>query len=153
MSTNWFTAGKSTDRLIYNCLENRCRQIFTCCAFVDQWLNIGFCKYTATGCNWIDCFVILGIFIEPGSIRLNKRSHLVNERTGTTGTDTIHTLLNITAFKIYNFGIFTTELDRHICLRGIVLKCCRNRDYLLYKRNLKMLGEGETAGTGDHWSY
>ena len=43
------TTGKTTDRLVYNGLENRSRQVFFRSPFVDQRLNICLSKYTAAG--------------------------------------------------------------------------------------------------------
>ena len=53
MTTDRFTAGKTGNRLVYNCLENRCRQVFLRCALVDQRLDIRLCKYTAAGSDRI----------------------------------------------------------------------------------------------------
>jgi len=63
MSADRFTTGKSTDRLIDNRLENRGRQIFASCTLIDERLDICLGKYTTARCNWIDCFIIFGIFI------------------------------------------------------------------------------------------
>ncbi len=51
---NWFAAGKTTDGLIHNCLENGCRQGLLACTFVDQWLDICLGKYTAARGNGVD---------------------------------------------------------------------------------------------------
>ena len=151
MSTDRLTAGKTTDRLVDNGLKDRSGEIFTGCAFVDQGLDICLGKYTASGSNRVDCFIIFGKFIQAGCIRLDEGRHLVDERTGTAGTDSVHTLLNVTAFEVDDLGIFAAELDRNICLWCIMLQSSRYRDYLLYKRNSKMFGKGQSAGTGDHW--
>ena len=121
VATDRFTAGKTTDRLVDDCLENRGRKIFSCGTFIDQRLDVCFGKNTAAGCNWIDRLVIFRIFIQTGGICLDQGSHLVNKRTCTAGTDTVHTLFYITAFKIDDLCILTTKLDRNICLRSIVL--------------------------------
>ncbi len=150
MSANRFSAGKTADCLVYNGLENRSRQVFFRSPFVDQRLNICLSKYTAAGGDRIQSFIIFCIVIQPRSVGLQKRSHLIDKGSGSAGTDTIHTLLYISTFKINNFCIFTAKLDRYICLRSIVLKSSRNSNNFLNKRNTKMLGKGKTAGAGDH---
>ena len=49
---------------------------------------------TAACSNRVERFVIFGIFIQTCGICLEKRSHLVDERTGATCTDTVHTLFH-----------------------------------------------------------
>ena len=121
MAADRFAAGQTADGLVDNCLENRSRQIFLGGTFVDQRLDIGFCKYAAAGGNRIDCLVIFGIFIQTGSVCLKQGSHLVNKRTGTAGTDAVHTLFDIAAFKINDLGILAAKLDGYICLWCIML--------------------------------
>ena len=82
---------------------------------------------------------MLRVFVESGCIGLQKRSHLVDERTGAAGADTVHTLLHIAAFKIDDLGILTAELDGNVGLRGIILQGCGNRYNLLNKWNAQML--------------
>ena len=53
---------------VYDSLENGSGKVRFGGTFVDQRLNVRFGKYTTTGSNRIDCLVIFGIFIEPGSI-------------------------------------------------------------------------------------
>ena len=150
MTTDWLTTGKTTDGLVYDCLEDRSRQIFAGCTFVDQWLDICFCKYTATGSNRIDCFIIFGIFIQTTGICLDQRSHLINKRAGSAGTDTIHSLLDIATLKINDLGILTTKLNGYISLRSCILQSSRYSDNLLYKRYTEVLGQCQTTGTGHH---
>ena len=70
IAPDWFTTGKTADGLIHNSLENGCCQVRLGCTFVDQGLNVGFGKYTATGSDRIDGIVVLGIFVKTGSICL-----------------------------------------------------------------------------------
>ena len=63
MSADRFTAGKSTDRLVDNRLEDGCRKILAGCTFIDQRLDIGFGKYTTSCSDRVDRFIILGKFI------------------------------------------------------------------------------------------
>ena len=149
VSANRFPACKTTDSLVDNCLENGGSQIFSCSTVIDEWLDIRLCKYTTSCSNSVKCFVILCIFVKTGSVCLKKRCHLVNKRTCTTGTDTIHTLFNIPAFKINDFSIFTTELDSYIGLRSVVLKSRGYGYNFLNKRYAQMLGKSQSARSGD----
>ena len=65
------TAGKTADGLVYHCLENRSRQIFSGSTFIDQRLDIGLGKYTATRSDRVDGLVIFGIFIQTCCICLD----------------------------------------------------------------------------------
>ena len=149
VSANRFTACKTTDSLVDNCLENGGSQIFSCSTVIDEWLDIRLCKYTAASGDGVHGFVIFCIFVKTGSVCLKKRCHLVNKRTCTTGTDTIHTLLNIPAFKINDFSIFTAELNSYIGLRSVVLKS-RGYGYdFLNERYPQMLGKCQSARSSD----
>ena len=121
MSADRLSAGKPADRLIDNCLKDRCRQIRFGSTLIDQRLDIGFGKYTTACGDGIQCLIMFGVFIEPGCIGLQKRCHLVDERAGTSCTDTVHTLLHIAAFKIDDLCVFSAEFDRNVSLRRIVL--------------------------------
>ena len=63
ISTDRFTTCKTTDRLVYDCLENRGSKVWFCSTFVDQGLDICFGEYTAAGCDRIDRIIIFRIFI------------------------------------------------------------------------------------------
>ena len=145
MSADWFSAGKTTDGLVDDCLENRSRQVFFGSTVIDQRLDICLGKYATAGCNRIKCFVIFGIFVQTGCICLEKGRHLVDERSGTSGADSVHTLLNISIFKIDDLGIFAAQLDRYIGLWCIILKSGGNGNNLLDKRYAKMLCQSKTT--------
>ena len=76
---------------------------------------------------------------------LDQGCHLINERTCTAGTDTVHTLFDITAFKIDDLGIFSAELDCNIGLWRIMSESSGYCNNLLRKRNLQMLCKGQSA--------
>ena len=149
VSANRFTACETTDSLVDNCLKNGGSQIFSCSTVIDERLDIRLCKYTTSCSNSVKCFVILCVFVKTGSVCLKKRCHLVNKRTCTTGTDTIHTLFNIPTFKINDFSIFTTELNSYIGLRSVVLKSRGHSDDFLDERYTQMLGKSQSARSGD----
>ena len=102
--------------LVDNCLENRSRQVFFGSTVVDQRLDICLCKHTTSCSNRIKSLVIIRIFVQSRCICLKEGCHLINERTCTAGTDTVHTLFDIAAFKIDDLGIFSAELDCNIRL-------------------------------------
>ena len=150
MTADRFTAGQTTDGLVDDCLENRSRKVLLGSPLVDQGLDIGFGENAAAGGNGIKCFVIFCIFIQAGSVCLKERSHLVNEGAGTSGTDAVHTLFDISAFKINDLRILSAELDGDICLWCIMLQGSGYGNNLLNKRNTQVFGQGQSAGTGDH---
>ncbi len=80
--------------------------------------------------------VIFRIFIQAGRVRLQKRGHLVDKRTGSAGADAVHPLFYITAFKINDFRVFAAQLDSHVRNRGKFLQGSGNRNDFLHERNL-----------------
>ena len=70
MSADRFTAGQAADGLVYHRLENGGGQVFFCRALVDQGLDIGLGKNAAAGGDGVNSFIIFGIFIQTGGIRL-----------------------------------------------------------------------------------
>ena len=109
-----FPAGKPRDRLVHNSLEDGCRQIFPGSALIDQRLDIGLRKDTASSGNWIDRLIIFRILIQTSGICLQKICHLVNKRSCAAGTDTVHALFKSVG-EINDLGIFTAKFDRNIC--------------------------------------
>ncbi len=136
MPPDWFSAGKTADRLVYHRLKDGSGEILLCGALVDQGLNVRFGKYAAPGGNRVEGTVIFGVFVKPACIRLKKGSHLINKGTGSSRTDPVHTLLHITALKIDDLGILAAKLDCHIRLRGKLLESRGHADHLLHERNL-----------------
>ena len=153
VTADWLAAGKTADGLVDNCLKNRGGEVFFCGSFVDERLDVSFCKNTTTCCDRIQCLIVSGICIQTGSICLKKRCHLVNKRTCTAGTDTIHTLFHISAFKIYDFGVFTAKLNGYICLRSKLLKRGRYCNDFLNKRDFHMVGKCKSTGACDDRRY
>ena len=92
---------------------------------------------------------MLGVFIQTGCVCLQKSSHLVDEGTGSSGTDTVHTLLDVSVFEVYDLRVLAAELDSNIGLRSLELQGGRNGDDLLHERNINVLRESKTAGSGD----
>ena len=92
-STDRLSAGKAGDRLVHDCLKNRCRKIRFGCPFIDQGLNICFRKYAAACCDRVDLLVLLSLSVQSGGIRLQQRCHLIDERAGSAGADPVHSLL------------------------------------------------------------
>ena len=121
MTADRLTACQTGDGLVHHSLENRSRQVFLGSTFVDQRLDICLGKYTASGGDRINCLIILCVFVQSGCICLDEGCHLVDKRTCTTGTDTVHTLFHITALEINDLRILTAKLDSNIGLWCIVL--------------------------------
>ena len=149
MSTDRFTAGKTADGLVYHCLEDRRRKVFLGGSFVDQRLNVRLGKHTAAGRDGIERLIIFCVLVQTGGIRLQERSHLVDKRTCTSGTDSVHALFDISAFKINDLGVLAAQFNGNVCLGRIVLERRGNRDDLLDKGYAEVLCKRETAASGD----
>ncbi len=68
VSPDGLSAGKAADGLVYHCLEDGGGQVFLGGPFVDQGLDIRFCKYAAAGGDGIDCLVVFCVFVQSFSI-------------------------------------------------------------------------------------
>ena len=151
VTANWFTAGKTRNCLVYYSLINGSSNIFTAGTFVYERLNICLCKNTTTGSNRINCLSTFCQLIKASRISFQQSSHLVNERTSTTSTSTVHALFN-TAGKICNLGIFSAKLNNNISLWNYFLYSRCSRNNFLNKRNIKPLGNRKSARTSNLYS-
>ena len=93
--------------------------------------------------------IVFGVFVEAGGVCLKQGSHLVDKRAGTAGTDAVHTLLHIAAFKINDFRVLAAQLNGYIRLGSGLLQGCRYRYNLLNKGYAQMVRQGQSAGAGD----
>ena len=93
---------------------------------------------------------MFGVFVQPHGIRLEQRSHLVNEGTGTSSTDSIHTLFHISALKIDDLGVLTAQLDGYVRLRRVMLQSCGHSDDFLDKWDTEVIGKRQAAGASNH---
>ena len=138
VTADWFTAGKARNCLVNNCLKNGSGNVFAACTFVNQRLNVSFCKYTAACGNRINLLAACGEFVKARSVSFKKSSHLIDKGTCTAGTCTVHALFNA-ACKISNFGVFTTKFDYNISLGNDFFNGSSCRYNFLNKRNVKPL--------------
>ena len=143
-------AGKAADGLIDHGLEDGSRQVFPGGAVVDQGLYIGFGENAASGRNGIKRAVALCILVQTGGVRLKKGSHLVNKRTCAAGTDTVHTLFDIAVFEVDDLCVFAAQFDGDVRLGSDLLKSGGDSYDFLYEGDLKVIGQGQAAGAGDH---
>ena len=116
MSADRFSACKPRDGLVDDGLEYRGREILFCGAVVYERLYIGFGKYTASGRDSVETVVILCILVKTGTVRHQECGHLVDERSRSASTYTVHTLFDVTVFKVDYLGIFTAKLYSYICI-------------------------------------
>ena len=145
VSPDGLAAGQSADGLVDHGLENRSGQVFLGGTVIDQRLNIGLGKYAAAGRDGIKRMIVLGVLIQTGGVRLQKRSHLVDEGTGTAGADTVHTLLHIAALEVNDFCVLTAKLYRHVGLGSCLLQSRRYSYDFLYEGYAQMVRQGQSA--------
>ena len=139
MPLNRFAAGQSADGLVDHRLENGHCQVLLCGPLIDQRLDIGLGEDSAAGSDWVDGIVAFGIFIKACRISLEQTCHLVDKRSGTTGADTIHSLLDAALGKVDDLGILPSQLNSHIGLRLIILQSLGHADHLLAEGNMQIL--------------
>ena len=76
---------------------------------------------------------MLCIFVQTGSVALQKRCHLIDKGAGSACTDSVHTLLNVSVFKINDLCVLAAKLNRYISFRRKVFQRSRYGNYLLDK--------------------
>ncbi len=92
---------------------------------------------------------MFGIFIESGGICLQKRSHLINEGSGSAGAGAVHALFYIAVFKINDLGIFAAQLNGNVGQRRNGFNGRGLCNDLLNEGNLQIVGQRQSAGAGD----
>ena len=97
--------------------------------------------------------VVSCIGVKARRIRLQQGSHLIDERTCSAGTDTVHALFHIAVFKIDDLGILAAQFDRHIGDWGKGLQGSGDGNDFLNEGHLQVVGQCQTAGAGDHWMH
>ncbi len=155
VATDGAAAGQATDGLGYHALEYRGRDVRFPSTLIEQWLNICLGKYTAARSDWIDDIGITCQPIQTSGIGIQQRSHLVDERSGSAGTGSVHPLLDA-LIEIDDLGIFSAQLDSNVCLGDKCFNRSLGGDYLLHKIQLEPLRKQQTAATGDgyrHWLF
>ena len=142
------TTGQARDGLVCNSLEDGSGDVGRSGTLVEQRLNVGLSKNAAARCNWVDLLDIFCQLVEAGCVGLEKRRHLVDERTGTTCAGTIHALLN-TVVKVDDLCVLAAQLNSNVGLRDQRLNGALGSDNLLDKLQVKPLRQEHSAGTGD----
>ena len=150
VSADRLSLSKAGDGLNDHGLKNGGGKIFLAGSVIDERLNVGFGKNSAPRGDRIEGFIAFGVLIEPGSICLQKGSHLVDKGPGSSGTGSVHALLHIAVFKINDLGILAAKLNGNVCQGGKSFDCGGLCHHLLYERNAEVIGKRKTAGAGDH---
>ena len=122
ISLDRLTTCKTGYSLVDDRLEYGCCKVWLCSSLIDKRLNVSFGKYTTSCGDRVYGIIILCIVVESCCVGLQKCSHLIYERTGTSGADTVHSLFD-SVCKIYDLGILTTKLYCNVGLWSVVLKC------------------------------
>ena len=135
MAANRLAAGKAGDGLVHNRLENRSREVLAGRALVDERLNVRFREYAAARRNRVNGLVVLRVVVETRGVRLEQRSHLIDERPGAARADAVHALVNA-AGEVDNLCVLAAELDCDIRLRRNRLESRRDRDDLLHEGHM-----------------
>ena len=116
MAANRLTAGKAGDGLVHDRLEDRSCEVLAGRTLVDERLYVRLREHTAARRNRVNRLVALRVVVEAGGIRLEQRSHLVDEGTRAAGADTVHALV-YAAGKVDDLCVLAAELNRDIGLR------------------------------------
>ncbi|MNC35605.1 hypothetical protein D3C75_840940 [compost metagenome] len=82
--------------------------------------------------------MLLGQGVQARRVRLQQRSHLIDECSCTARTGRVHPLLDTSA-EIDNLGVLAAQLDSGIALGDQLADRLRAGDDLLHKRDLAKL--------------
>ena len=143
-SANGLSAGKTRYRLIDHRLKDRCGKICRGRPLIDKRLNIGLGKHTATCGDRIDFLIVFRCLVESFGIGLQECRHLIDKRTRTARTHTVHAFFK-TAREIDDLRILTAKLDGNVSLRCNLFECRCDRHDLLNKFNAKGFTEIDRA--------
>ena len=92
--------------------------------------------------------MLLRELVKSRSVRVEKRRHLIYERSGAARAGTVHTLLQ-TACKVCDLRVLSAELHRNVRLRNKSPDSVRARRYLLHERDFEPLRHGYSARARD----
>ena len=148
MTANRTTACQTGNGLRNNALKNRCSNVFFFSSLVQKGLYVGLGEYATTACNRIQHRMMLSKLIEPRSIGVQKRGHLIDECAGTASARTIHALLD-TIIEVDDLSVFAAKLDSDIGLGDKRFDCRFGSNYFLNEFDTEPLGKQQTAGAGN----
>ena len=148
VSADGATASQTCNGLSCDRAEDRGREVLVRGALVDQWLDIRFRKDTAARGDGVKLGVCFGQRIEPRSIGVEKRGHLVDKGSGSTRAGSVHTLLG-GGVKVGELGIFTTQFDNDVNFWVESLSGFRSCDDFLDEGDFHCSSGRQTTRAGD----
>ena len=148
VSADGTTTGKAGNRLGCDRAEDRGREVLVRGALVDQWLDIRFRKDTAARGDGVKLGVCFGQRIEPRSIGVEKRGHLVDKGSGSTRAGSVHSLFR-GGVKVGELRIFTAQFDNDVDFWVESLSGFRSGDNFLNEGDFHCSSGRQTTRSGD----
>ena len=148
VSADGATAGQSRNGLGCDRAEDRGREVLVRGALVDQWLDIRFREDTAARGDGVELGVRFGQRIEPRSIGVEKRRHLVDKGSGSTRTGSVHSLFR-GGVKVGELRIFTAQFDNDVDFWMESLSGFRSGDNFLNEGDFHCSSGRQTTRSGD----
>ena len=148
VSADGSTASQTCNGLGCDRAEDRGREVLVRGALVDQWLDIRFRKDTAARGDGVKLGVCFGQRIEPRSIGVEKRGHLVDKGSGSTRAGSVHSLFR-GGVKVGELGIFTTQFDNDVNFWVESLSGFRSCDDFLDEGDFHCSSGRQTTRAGD----
>ena len=141
-------AGQAADGLHDHGLQHAGGDVVLLGPLVEQGLHVGFGEDAAAAGDGVDDGMATGHLVEPGSIGVEQRRHLVDEGPGAARASAVHALLDA-AVEIDDLRVLAAELDSHVGARNQALDGGLVGNHLLHEGDLQPLREQQSAAAGD----
>ena len=139
---------ESGDRLVYHRLKDAGSNVLLARTLIEQRLDISLGKNAAAGGNRIDSLVLQAQPVHLLGADIQQGCHLVDEGAGTSGTASVHPLLQASGEED-DFRILAAQLDDRIGVRLILHDCFVGGKDLLHKINAGILCQTQSGRTGN----
>ena len=137
-------AGKPSDRLLGNRIEDRPRDFAFRNARVQERHDVGLCKDPATRRHRVALRGGARQGVKARRIRFKERRHLVDKGSGPARAGFVHAEFNAVREE-EKLRVFASEFDRTVELRRALLEVEGVRDHLLHEGRVKRLREPKRA--------
>ena len=137
------TLRKTCDGLVNDRIEDTCRDVLFSRTLIQEGLDIGLCKNSATRRDGIYLLIALCKLVHLACFDLHKACHLVGKRTRTAGTGTVHSDFKIALEEKY-LCILAAKLDNYVGIGKTIADSNLGSINLLHEGYSCTLGKSHT---------
>ena len=138
---------QAADGLVDDRLQDRGSDIFFRYSVIHQSLHVGFGEHTAPGGDGVDGPAVFGHFVQAGRISVQQGRHVVDERAGAAGADSVHALFHRRT-EVGDLGVLAAQFDRRVGVGNQVADGGGGSDHFLDEGEAERLGDADAGGPG-----